>query len=646
MPPLRPISTKEKYSIKQAIAFLKLYFKNFQAKIILCIVLSVVSVMASVFVPSLIGSATDQIITKIYIDKTVAKINNLGFTTQDDTISIAMKNLTKIDGKYKEIITSIPKSYRQKVLEQKINNQTNIKPIIKTLLIAIVIVLISISAAVTSGLIISSISQNIAYSLRSDINRKINKLPLNYFDKTNKGEILSFLTNDVDAISSTITQAIAPLISSLVTFIGIIIMMLIINLLMAIIILLTIPVSIFIIMIMITKSQKYFNEYQDYLGKINGHVEETYAGQKTIKLYNLEQQKISTLRSLNNTLYNSSWKSTFLSGIMNPIMAFFGNLSYVIGCIVGGYLVITSSGVSIGDVQAFITYARNLNRPLANIASLIGVFQQAFAAANRIEKFINEPEEVDDVSDHFDNGLVKGNVEFKDVTFAYKNTNILTNLNFKVKEGEKIAIVGPTGAGKTTIVKLLMNYYDLNSGQILIDKKDIKNLSKEELRSHIGIVLQEPWVFKGTIKANILYGHKDYNAKRLDYAINRAGINHLINTLPKGLEFEINNDGTNISDGEKQLITIARSIYNNPDLLILDEATSAVDTRTEYLMTKAMNELMNNKTCFIIAHRLSTIKDADKIIVINDGTIMEIGNHQQLLKKNGFYKEIYMSQFK
>lgn len=489
----------------------------------------------------------------------------------------------------------------------------------------------------------ASISQKTAYKLRKEISKKINKLPMSYFDKKTNGEVLSLVTNDVDTLSQNMDQSSTQLITSVISVIGILIMMLSIDKLMTLIALAIMPISILLMGTIVKKSQKHFKNQQDYLAEINGTIEEMYAGQNIIKSYNAEENMLNKFNKQNEKLYDSAWKSSFLSGLMHPIMAFVGNLGYVLISIIGGYFTIKGR-IQIGDIQSFITYTKNFTQPITQIAQISNMIQAMMAAAERIFEFLEEPEE-ENKKEKLNIENIKGNVEFKNVKFGYDENIIIKDFSAKIKAGQKIAIVGPTGAGKTTIVKLLMKFYDLKDGKILIDGKDINKLDKQEFRKLFGMVLQDTWVFKGTIMENLRYGNLNATDEQVEEAAKSAYAHHFIKTLPDGYNMVLNEETNNISGGQKQLLTIARAILRNPKILILDEATSSVDTRTEILIQKAMDKLMKGRTSFIIAHRLSTIKNADMILVMKDGDIIETGNHKELMKKNGFYKNLYNSQF-
>lgn len=495
------------------------------------------------------------------------------------------------------------------------------------------------------GWIMSKISMDITYRFRRDIAAKINRLPFKYFDGTSHGEVLSRITNDVDTVSQTLNQSLSQIITSVITLIGVLIMMLSISWQMTLVALLIVPLSLGVIGGVIGQSQKYFKQQQDYLGHVNGHVEEMYGGHVVMKAFNGEADSIQRFEALNDTLYTSAWKSQFLSSLMMPSMRVISNVVYVGICVLGGYLAIQKM-ITLGDIQAFIQYVNSFSQPITQIANISNILQQTAAAAERVFEFLDEAEETPDPVDPVRLSDYEGLVEFKNVRFGYNPDKIvIKDFSFYANPGQKIAIVGPTGAGKTTMVKLLMRFYDVNSGAILLDGHNIQDFSRGDLRCVFGMVLQDTWLFNGTIFDNIRYGRDKVTDKEVYAAARAAHVDHFVRTLPSGYHFMINEEASNISQGQKQLLTIARAILVDPTILILDEATSSVDTRTEVLIQKAMAELMKGRTSFIIAHRLSTIRDADWILVMRDGDIVEQGRHEKLLARNGFYAELYNSQF-
>ena len=495
------------------------------------------------------------------------------------------------------------------------------------------------------GWIMSDVAMNITYRFRKDIAEKINRMPLRYFDGTSHGEVLSRVTNDVDTVSQTLNQSLTQIITSVATVLGVLVMMLTISWQMTLVALIILPMSFGIIGLIINKSQVYFKRQQDYLGHINGHVEEMYGGHVVMKAFNGEAKSVELFDQINTTLFDSAWKSQFLTGLLFPIMNFVGNLVYVGICILGGYLAVNGR-ITLGDIQAFIQYVRQFTQPISQIANISNILQQTLAAAERVFEFLAEPEEVPDTLNPVHLGSIEGRVDFKNVHFGYSPDKIIINdFTFYAEPGQKIALVGPTGAGKTTMVKLLMRFYDVNNGAILVDGHDIKDFKRDELRCMFGMVLQDTWLYNGTIMENIRYGRSNATDEEVINAAKAARVDHFVRTLPEGYNLIINEETSNISQGQMQQMTIARAFLANPKMLILDEATSSVDTHTEVLIQKAMDTLMKGRTSFIIAHRLSTIRDADWILVMKDGDIVEQGKHAKLLAKNGFYAELYNSQF-
>ena len=495
------------------------------------------------------------------------------------------------------------------------------------------------------GFTMTGIAQKLTYKMRNDLAKKINKLPMHYFDKKTKGEVLSIITNDIDILSQNLNQSITQIITSICTLIGVLIMMFSISWEMTLVSLLILPVTVFIVKNVVGKSQKYFKKQQDYLGHVNGQVEEIYGGHTIVKAFNGENEAIKEFSKANKELYQSAWKSQFLSGLIFPIMNFIGNIGYVAVAILGGYLAIQGK-ITVGNIQSFIQYNKQFTQPINQIAQVSSMLQAMVAAAERVFEFLEEPEEVEDVENPKSTEGLKGNITFDHVKFGYDEDRIIINdFSAKVKDGQKIAIVGPTGAGKTTMVKLLMRFYDVNSGAILLDGINIKEFKREDLRKMFGMVLQDTWLFGGTIKDNIRYSKPDATDAEVIEAAKAAHVHHFIKTLPSSYDMVLNEESSNVSAGQKQLLTIARVILANPKILILDEATSSIDTRTELQIQAAMDNLMKGRTSFIIAHRLSTIKNADLILVMNHGDIVEQGTHEELLAKGGFYADLYNSQF-
>lgn len=501
------------------------------------------------------------------------------------------------------------------------------------------------------GWLMASVTQKVTYNLRKEISMKMNKLPLKYFDTTTHGEVLSRVTNDVDTVSQSLNQSVQQVLTSLVTVIGILWMMLSISWQMTLMALVVIPLSGIAAAFVVKKSQGFFKQQQNILGEVNGHIEEMYGGHIVMKAFNGEQDSINKFEDLNKQLYTSAWKSQFMSGLLMPITSFIGNIGYVGCCVLGGYLAI-HSGMEIGDIQAFIQYVRNFNQPITQTAQIMNVMQSTLAAAERVFEFLDQPEEAPDCAEpvniHDENGnvTIKGTVNFDHIVFGYNPDKIIIHdFSTFIPKGSQIAIVGPTGAGKTTIVKLLMRFYDLNAGDIYVDGIKTTDLTRNDLRDCFGMVLQDAWLHTGTIMENIRYGRMDATDEEVMKAADDAYVDHFIRTLEDGYDTIINEESTNISQGQKQLLTIARAFLADPKILILDEATSSVDTRTEILIQKGMENLMKGRTSFVIAHRLSTIRNADMILVMDHGDIVEVGTHTELLEKNGFYAKLYNSQF-
>ena len=493
--------------------------------------------------------------------------------------------------------------------------------------------------------LMTNVAQKITYKLRNDVAIKINKLPMKYFDKKTNGEVLSIITNDIDTLSMNLNQSITEIITSVCTIIGILVMMFSISWQMTLISLVILPVAGILVTFIVKKSQKYFTRQQDYLGHVNGQVEEIYGGLNIVKVFNAEEKVTKDFEKANEELYHSGWKSQFLSGLMHPVMNFISNVGYVAVAVAGGYLAINGT-ITVGNIQSFIQYNKQFTQPINQLAQISNMLQAMMAAAERIFEFLEEPEEEITAKGNIDTSKLKGNVEFKHVKFGYDpDRTIIKDFNASVHEGQKIAIVGPTGAGKTTMVKLLMRFYDVTDGEIDVDGHNVKDFDRGELRKMFGMVLQDTWLFGGTVKENIKYSKEDATDTEVVEAAKAAHVHHFIKTLPNGYNSLINEESTNISAGQKQLLTIARVILADPKILILDEATSSIDTRTEIQIQSAMDNLMKGRTSFIIAHRLSTIKNADLILVMNHGDIVEQGTHEELLAKNGFYADLYNSQF-
>jgi ATP-binding cassette, subfamily B, multidrug efflux pump len=594
--PMAMMKGEKPRDFKGTLTKLVRYLEQYRGLILLVWLFAIASTAASIFGPKILGKAT----TKLF-EGVMAKIAGTG------TIDF-----------------------------------TYIGNIMVTVLLLYVL---SAMLAYIQGWIMTNVAMNITYRFRKDISEKVNRMPFKYFDGTSHGEVLSRITNDVDAVSQTLNQSLTQIITSVTMIIGVIIMMFTISWQMTLVALAMLPLSLGIIALIISKSQVFFKRQQDYLGHINGHVEEMYGSHLVVKAFNGEAKSIEQFDGINSVLYDSAWRSQFLTGLMFPIMNFVGNLGYVAICILGGYLTVKGS-ITIGDIQAFIQYVRTFTQPIAQIANISNVLQQTLAAAERVFEFLAEPEEIPDTTTPVVMEKMDGRVDFKNVRFGYNpDKTIINDFSFYAEPGGRIAIVGPTGAGKTTMVKLLMRFYDVNDGAILVDGHNVKEFKRNDLRCMFGMVLQDTWLFNGTIMENIRYGRMNATDEEVIAAAKAAHADHFIRALPEGYNFVLNEETTNISQGQMQLLTIARAILVDPNLLILDEATSSVDTHTEVLIQKAMLELMRGRTSFIIAHRLSTIRDADWILVMKDGDIVEQGKHEKLLAKKGFYAELYNSQF-
>lgn len=544
-----------------------------------------------------------------------------------------------------DLLASVPESYRDAVRDISMTSAPSVDTdkIADIMIKLMILILASGIMSYAQGFLLSGVSQKISYRFRKDLNEKIDKLPLKYYDKTTNGEVMSLITNDIDTISTSLNQSLTQMLTSITTVIGVLIMMLRISPLMTLISVVSVPLLLIAAGLIIKRSQRYFKRQQQYLGHVNGQIEEMFSGHNVVKLFNGEEESVEQFNKYNDELYKSAWSSQFFSGLMQPSAKAVGNLGYVAVCVLGGYLVVNGN-LGVGNIQSFVQYVRQFNQPITQLASVANTFQSTIAAAERVFTFLEEEEEKE--SGELTLAEVKGDVTFENVKFGYSPDKIIIkDFSSTIKSGQRVAIVGPTGAGKTTLVKLLMRFYDLNDGRITIDGRDIREFSRAGLREHIGMVLQDTWLFNGTIMENIRYGRLDATDEEVIKAAKMACADHFINTLPDGYNFVINADAGNISQGQKQLLTIARAILADSEIMILDEATSLVDTRTEMLIQQAMNTLTEGRTSFVIAHRLSTIRDADNILVLKDGDIVEQGTHKQLLKKNGFYAELYNAQF-
>ncbi|MEI6221694.1 MAG: ABC transporter ATP-binding protein [bacterium] len=621
------------------------YLKPYWAKILLVFIFAIASTIFTIASPKILGNATNQIVND-YIsmqayDQIITQLPQgikipVGTTGNDLLTIIPPTILEKIPADKVEIIKTLDLSHRPTIHFEGISS---------IILFLLFLYIISSLFAYIQGWIMAGVTQNVTYKFRKDISEKINRLPLSYFDKTTYGEVLSRVTNDVDTVSQTLNQSLSQIISSVVTIVGVAIMMFYISWVLTLVTLVIIPLSFVLTAFIMKKSQSLFVDQQKQLGALNGHIEEMYAGHVVMRVFNGEKASVEKFTRINDQLYHTAWKSQFLSGLMMPIMFFVGNLGYVGVAIFGGWQAINGR-IKIGDIQAFIQYVQQFNQPIAQTASIANVMQSTAAAAERVFEFIAEKEQSAETENPITLGEVKGHIEFENVVFGYSpDKTVIKNLSAKIEPGNRIAIVGPTGAGKTTLVNLLMRFYEITSGSIKIDGVDIRQMKRTEVRKLFGMVLQDTWLFNGTIRENITYGQPNATDEEVTTTAREAQVDHFVRSLPDGYNMQLNEEASNVSQGEKQLLTIARAMLAKTPMLILDEATSSVDTRTEVLIQKAMDNLMKGKTSFVIAHRLSTIRDADLILVMKDGDVVEQGKHKELLAKDGFYASLYNSQF-
>lgn len=641
-------STGEKAkNFKDTIIKLMKYLTAFRWQLLTVIVFTISSTIFAIISPKILGGATNQIVKDYRDIKTYELITknlpNNAVLPNNTTVNDILNNLPNRS----EIESKIPADQLQTVLAFNVTKKPTFHFDIIGQIILWLIGLYLVSAVLRylGSWIMTNITQKITFKMRQDISAKINRLPFSYFDKQTYGEVLSRITNDVDTVSQTFNQSLSQIVSALVMIIGIMIMMLSISWQMTIVALLTLPISMSFVLVVIKKSQTQFMNQQIELGKLNGHIEEMYAGHQVMQAFNGQARSIKKFKTINNKLYKSAWKSQFLSGVMWPIMDFVGNLGYVGIAVLGGWLAINGR-LQVGDIQAFIQYMRQFNQPIEQTANIANILQSTAAAAERVFEFLDESEEAKENKNLVKIKKVKGEIEFNNVTFGYNPDKIIiNNLSAHIKPGQRVAIVGPTGAGKTTLVNLLMRFYEINSGTIKIDGIDIREMKRSDVRQMFGMVLQDTWLFSGTIRDNLRYGKPDAAEDEIIAVAKEAHVDHFVRSLPGGYGMVLDEEATNISQGEKQLLTIARAMLAKTPMLILDEATSSVDTRTELLIQQAMDRLMKGKTSFVIAHRLSTIRNADLILVVKEGNIIEQGTHQELLKQHGFYAELYNSQF-
>ena len=621
------------------------YMKRYWAAVIVVLVFAVAGTVLSVYTPRVMGNITNHIVDdfvrmRIYDEiKEKAPVEIPEGTTGAMLIDSGMVP--------QEQLEMLPEDQLAALREMDLSVRPTIgfEAIGATLLFLILIYVLSAVMSYIQGFVMSAVGQKMAYSLRKDISQKINRMPLSYFDRMTHGEVLSRVTNDVDTVAQTMNNSLTQMVTSVISVVGILIMMLTISWQMTLIALLIVPLSLGLMSLVVGRSQKFFKQQQDALGEINSHIEESYSGHSVIKVFGAGKRIVAEFQEINGKLYNSAWKSQFFSGLMMPMMGFVGNVGYVAVCILGGALAVKGT-LRVGDIQAFLEYLRQFTQPLGQVANVVNTLQSTVAAAERVFSFLEEAEETPEQELPAELLDVRGAVSFDDVVFGYSPEKIIIKgFDAHIEPGMMVAIVGPTGAGKTTMVNLLMRFYDVEGGSISVDGVDVRTLRRAELRRMFGMVLQDTWLFRGSLRENILYGKADATEEEMWKAARAAQVDHFIHSMPGGMEMELNEDASNISQGQKQLLTIARAMLADPPMLILDEATSSVDTRTEALIQKAMNNLMKGRTSFVIAHRLSTIKGADLILVMNEGNIVEQGTHEQLLEAGGFYAELYNSQF-
>lgn len=624
---------------------LMLYIRAYWFSLIVMLVFAVASTVFTIIGPKILGNATNKLVEGIsqqmVYDKVIEQLP-VGLTLPKGTTGADLMDL--MPQEQREMLSQ---SQTDLLMDMSFDQRPSIdfSGIANILLWLVGLYALSSIFNYIQGFVTTGVSQKVAYNLRRDIAAKMNRMPLKYFDRTSHGDVLSRITNDVDTVAQSLNQSISQLVTAITTILGVLIMMLSISITMTIVAVLVLPVSMLVVRVVVKHSQKNFVGQQNALGDLNGHVEEMYGGHLVMKVFNGEKDSLDEFHELNDTLYQNAWKAQFLSGLMMPVLNFVSNLGYVGVCVLGGYLA-TKQIVEIGDIQAFIQYVRNFNQPITQTANMANLLQSTIAAAERVFVFLDEEEEPRESEHPVKLDHVEGKVEFDHVVFGYNEDKvIIKDFNATVQPEQKVAIVGPTGAGKTTMVNLLMRFYDVNSGAIRVDGVNIQDMSREDLRSLFGMVLQDTWLFGGSIRDNIAYGKLDATDEQIEQAAKAAHVDHFVRTLPEGYDTELNEEASNISQGQRQLLTIARALLADPPILILDEATSSVDTRTEVLIQKAMETLMKGRTSFIIAHRLSTIKDADTILVMKEGNIVEQGTHAELLAKGGFYAELYNSQF-
>lgn len=623
-----------KGTIKKLLA----YFKPNMGKVILVFVMAICSTIFSIASPKIMGKATTKLYEGVYSKIELNSLNSQKATLEKVAAMSKTPN-PKVEARLATIKAGI-----SKVINET-GGKIDFQYIAHILLIVVGLYIISALFTFVQQYVMSGIAQNIVYDMREDLSTKLNKLPLKYYDSKTHGEILSRVTNDMDNISTTLQQSLTQLVSSLVTIIGVVIMMLTISPILTLVAIVTLPVCGIATSGFAKKSQKYFADQQRAIGELNGHVEEIYTGHNVVRVFGREQESIEKFEKINDELYAVGWKAQFISGIVMPVMNFINNVGYVVICVIGGMFVIKNK-IKIGDIQAFIQYSRQFTMPIVQTANIANILQSTVASAERVFELLDEVEEIADPKNSKVIEMPKGEVKFEHVKFGYKeNVTLIEDMNLIAKPGQTVAIVGPTGAGKTTLVNLLMRFYEINDGSITVDGVDTREMTRADLRGMFGMVLQDTWLFNGTIRDNIAYGVDNVTEEDIIKAAKAAHADHFIRTLPEGYDTVLNEEASNISQGQKQLLTIARAILADPRILILDEATSSVDTRTEIFIQKAMSNLMKGRTSFVIAHRLSTIRDADVILVMKNGSVIEQGNHNELMEQNGFYADLYNSQF-
>lgn len=639
------VPTEKAKDLKGTLKKLAIHLKQYWLQLVFVLVFVVASTAFAIASPKIMGNATNQIVDdyvamKAY-DSIMAKLPagtqlSAGTTGADLLATMPASAVAKIPAGQLETFRSLDLSTRPTF---------HFDAVLTIIVWLLVLYVVSALFSYIQGWIMTDVTQKVTYQLRRDISRKINRLPLSYFDKRTYGEVLSRVTNDVDTISQTLNQSLSQIVTSVVMIIGIIVMMLTISWVLTLITIIVLPVSFVLIMLVTKRSQPQFVRQQEQLGTLNGHVEEMYAGHQVMRVFNGEKASVEKFNQINDALYHSAWRAQFFSGLMFPLMNFVGNLGYVGVAVAGGWLAINGH-IKIGDIQAFIQYVQQFNQPIAQTANVMNVLQSTAAAAERVFEFLDEPEQAPEVAEPIEITHGSGRVVFDNVVFGYDPKQpVIKGLSVTIEPGHRVAIVGPTGAGKTTLVNLLMRFYDVDQGAITIDGVNIKDMKRADVRKRFGMVLQDTWLFSGSIRDNITYGAPNTTEAQMVHTAREAHVDHFVHSLPSGYDMELNEEANNISQGEKQLLTIARAMLAKTPMLILDEATSSVDTRTEVLIQKAMDNLMRGKTSFVIAHRLSTIRDADLILVMKDGNVIEQGTHHTLMAERGFYASLYNSQF-